>query len=303
MKSDTPRANVEMERVSVKCWPLLCFTLILSACAALPTQISLPSPQVAITRFYLEEGESALWAFYEWEHRDTSEGELGPLEANHALLGRRVTTGAWVPLTDVGEWRTAEAVMLESVNATERTERFSIPGVDVQAYDAFRLAVQITSAIHSELGVRVDATTRVVYPLLKSDADLQLLPQLSEALVALHNQHRADHGLGPLEPHPVIVRTASAKAGDMAEHRYLDHISPRLGSTLDQFQDAGLSVRGWGENIGQFGAATSADAIIMAFMDSPEHRKNVLSAGWTDIGVGAVQTHSGRIYIAVQFAR
>jgi uncharacterized protein YkwD len=51
---------------------------------------------------------------------------------------------------------------------------------------------------------------------------------------------------------------------------------------------------GAGENIGT--GSITADAMMTAWMNSPEHRVNILNPSFTTIGIGAVKTSAGRWY-------
>lgn len=79
----------------------------------------------------------------------------------------------------------------------------------------------------------------------------------------------------------------------MVSSNYFDHISPTGETPLDRIRSSGYVPSGWGyelgENIGlgTFGLATPA-SIVTAWMDSPEHRANILDPDFRDSGVGVV---------------
>jgi uncharacterized protein YkwD len=54
------------------------------------------------------------------------------------------------------------------------------------------------------------------------------------------------------------------------------------------------SARAAGENIAY--GNVSADQMMTMWMNSPGHRANILNAGYTGIGIGAVETSGGRWY-------
>jgi uncharacterized protein YkwD len=62
-------------------------------------------------------------------------------------------------------------------------------------------------------------------------------------------------------------------------------------------RNAGISFRAGGENIA---INVSVPAAHKAFMNSPGHRANVLSADYTEVGVGIIHDGS-RIYVAEEF--
>jgi uncharacterized YkwD family protein len=97
------------------------------------------------------------------------------------------------------------------------------------------------------------------------------------------NQERTSRNIAALELNMTLVRLARMKAKDMAENNYFDHISPTYGSPFEMLQAAGVNYKWAGENIARASSVTIAHK---AFMESSGHRDNILSAGYTQIGVG-----------------
>jgi uncharacterized protein YkwD len=87
----------------------------------------------------------------------------------------------------------------------------------------------------------------------------------------------------------------------MALRGYFDHTTPEGQQPWDRMDDAG--VRGWtnaGENIA-YGYET-ADAVQAGWMDSPGHRANILTPGFTHVGVGTFQEGGGARHWTQLFA-
>lgn len=118
-----------------------------------------------------------------------------------------------------------------------------------------------------------------------------------ERLFQALNRERAAAGRAPLKREPALDVLARAKAADMAGNGYFDHISPVFGSVYDMLDGAGIAYKWAGENIARAG---SADAAHKAFMESSDHRANILSAGYTWVGIGAVSS-GNRVYVAQIF--
>jgi uncharacterized protein YkwD len=85
----------------------------------------------------------------------------------------------------------------------------------------------------------------------------------------------------------------------MAERGYFDHVSPVLGTVFDMLRREGVAYKWAGENIAR---ATSLVAAHQALMESPDHRANILSAGYTQVGVGVYRS-GGKWHIAQIFMR
>ena len=72
----------------------------------------------------------------------------------------------------------------------------------------------------------------------------------------------------------------------MAKNNYFSHQSPTYGSPFDMMKSMGITYRHAGENIAM--GYASAEAVVKAWMNSEGHRKNILSANFTTLGVGYV---------------
>lgn len=118
-------------------------------------------------------------------------------------------------------------------------------------------------------------------------------------LLRLINEERERAGRAPLEHDPLLRSLARAKAEDMAVVGYFDHVSPTYGTVYDMLDDAGIRYKWAGENIAR---AHGIDVAHEALMASPDHRANILSAGYTHVGIG-VHRSGNRWYVAQIFAR
>ena len=117
--------------------------------------------------------------------------------------------------------------------------------------------------------------------------ELGQLNQFEQQVVELTNQERAKHGLQPLAADYELSRVAREKSRDMAINNYFDHNSPVYGSPFDMMKAYGINYRTAGENIAK-GQRTPQE-VVNAWMNSPGHRANILSADFTHIGVGYVE--------------
>jgi len=110
---------------------------------------------------------------------------------------------------------------------------------------------------------------------------------LAAQVVTLVNAHRAQLGLVALVVSPTLTASAEWKARDMAAYDYLDHDDPPPDSrTADERVAAcGYPAAAWGENIAT-GYAT-AQAVVDAWLASPEHRANIERPEYRATGVGA----------------
>lgn len=81
-----------------------------------------------------------------------------------------------------------------------------------------------------------------------------------------------------------LASTAYAHSADMAAHNYFSHDSRDGTSFSTRITRAGYAWSRAGENIAA-GYATPAD-VMKAWLASPGHCENIMSAGFTELGVG-----------------
>jgi len=111
------------------------------------------------------------------------------------------------------------------------------------------------------------------------------------ATLCLVNAERMRLELPPLRLDRRLSRAADRHAGDMVRRRYFSHTSLDGSSFLDRIRDTGYlrNARAWsaGENIAWgSGSRSTPRAIARAWIQSPGHRANILSADFHDIGIG-----------------
>jgi len=118
-------------------------------------------------------------------------------------------------------------------------------------------------------------------------------PPTSDAAaeIALVNQDRAAAGLPPLRESAELDKIATARATDMAVNNYFSHYRPGdpTLAVLELLRANGVAFIWYGENI-IWESGLPADQVPTYFntwwMNSPEHRANILSTHYGQIGVG-----------------
>ena len=117
----------------------------------------------------------------------------------------------------------------------------------------------------------------------------------AKQMLNLVNSERRANGLAELKWNDALAKVAQEKALDMQRNNYFSHTSPTYGSPFDMMKSFGISYRFAAENIAKNGSVEKAH---VALMNSDGHRKNILNANYTAMGIGIVKTSSG--YIIVQ---
>ena len=107
------------------------------------------------------------------------------------------------------------------------------------------------------------------------------------------NAERSRYGLGALGLDRRLSKAAAAHAGDMDSRNYFAHDSLGGGSFVDRIRRAGYlnGARSWtvGENIAWGSERRGAPrTITRMWMNSPEHRANLVRPGLRELGVGVL---------------
>ncbi len=132
------------------------------------------------------------------------------------------------------------------------------------------------------------------------DYTTQSLSAQEQKMLNLLNQDRKNAGLPALTLDPELSRIARVKSEDMRDMGYFAHESPTYGNVRDMLRTFGYAFSGASENIAHH---TNVDKAQAAFMSSSGHRKNILSAAWTKVGIGVCLDRNGYIYATQIFAR
>lgn len=107
---------------------------------------------------------------------------------------------------------------------------------------------------------------------------------IEKAVLDLTNVERQKSGLKPLQSDAKLMNSARQKSTDMASKGYFSHTSPTYGSPFDQMKSNGISYKSAAENIAM--GQRSAEEVVKGWMESPGHRQNILTPGFTHIGIG-----------------
>jgi uncharacterized protein YkwD len=104
----------------------------------------------------------------------------------------------------------------------------------------------------------------------------------------LHNQVRRNHDLPAFCVHPKLQKAARAHSKDMIERDYFSHDTmDRNEGACERVRRYGYDWRACGENIA-YGSGSNGepDSIMSDWMNSPDHRGNILNGKFREIGIG-----------------
>ena len=153
------------------------------------------------------------------------------------------------------------------------------------------------------------------------------LSDLEQEIHTLVNRERRNNGLSPLDWNSILARVARGHSQDMVSRKYFSHYSPEGRDFSYRYEQEGFvcsirvgdTVVQGGENIFQnnlydrimvmngvkrydWNSLTHlAETTVQGWMNSPGHRKNILSPFWKTEGIGVSLSPDDKVYITQNF--
>ncbi|HUW83556.1 MAG TPA: CAP domain-containing protein [Phycisphaerae bacterium] len=119
-------------------------------------------------------------------------------------------------------------------------------------------------------------------------------------VIDLVNAERVAEGMAPLRADGTLAEMAEDYACEMVEGEFFAHENPDTGSTPGtRADDHGYVYYEVGENLAV--GYDSPEDVMVAWMDSPGHRANILHDSYTELGVGVRVALDGQIYWVQEF--
>lgn len=132
-----------------------------------------------------------------------------------------------------------------------------------------------------------------------SDAQSYSMQNGVNQLYALANQARASHGLAPLKWDPALAASAMQHCTFMASARQIEHRYRNEADVPLRASQAGARFSLIEENIA---SGPYAAGIHQGWMNSPEHRANLLNPAIDRVGL-AVVSRNGQLYAVADYSR
>lgn len=157
----------------------------------------------------------------------------------------------------------------------------------------------------NEPAARVGIVTQVVETTTTTTTTLPPAPPSSseaEQILALVNHERTSRGLQPLQLEARLNAAAQKHTTEQAALGDIYHVSSNGTGPGDRIKATGYTFSSWGENVAA--GQISPEAVMAAWMGSPGHCRNILNPGFTELGVGFLETsNSYRTWWTQKFAR
>ncbi len=141
---------------------------------------------------------------------------------------------------------------------------------------------------------------KLIFPDGAPDSNLTL-----QGVFSFTNARRDENSLSRFFPNALLNQIALRRLDDMFAEQYFEHVSPSGKSASSEAEKIGYEYISIGENIA-LGNFQDDFALVLAWMNSPGHRANIVSEKFTELGVAVKKgIYEGReTWIAVQiFAR
>ena len=155
---------------------------------------------------------------------------------------------------------------------------------------AAALLTTVVAALAAPAGAHASAQTAAC-PGADDVPTAATIAQASQATLCLLNDERAAAGLHPVTETPALTQPSAAYSAQMVAQDFFAHVAPDGATLVDRLTAARyIAPDGdWtvGENIawGQAQLATPRN-IMIAWMNSPGHRHNILTGEFDEIGIG-----------------
>jgi len=137
----------------------------------------------------------------------------------------------------------------------------------------------------------------------KKEAPKFEMTKEERTLMELVNKERAKADLPALQPHPLLFKAARGHSANMAKQEKMEHILDEKKPS-QRVEAAGYN---WGKVRENLLTAdmpdVPAEKIVKAWMDSKDHRINILANDVAETGLGIARNAKGEAYYTQVFAR
>jgi len=108
-----------------------------------------------------------------------------------------------------------------------------------------------------------------------------------EKLFYFTNAAREEANLSDLQLDPILSQIADQKSQDMIARGYFGHLDPDGQNVWQKVNNSGYKYLEVGENLAK--NIDSEEEIVRAWLDSAEHRENLLNSEFKDVGIGVAK--------------
>jgi len=129
---------------------------------------------------------------------------------------------------------------------------------------------------------------------------IEQVADVQQPVVGSVNEYRTQSGVAQVSVDQRLTNAAQSHANDMAARSVMTHTGAGGTSAGHRINAAGYGWTTWAENVAA-GQTTPGD-VMVAWINSPGHRANILNANMVNIGVAAAVGANGITYWAMVLA-
>jgi len=128
------------------------------------------------------------------------------------------------------------------------------------------------------------------------------ITEYENTILYLINNIRINHGENALVPDQLLMYIAESRSLDMENRNYFSHHTPEGNTIFNFFRYYGIKYKKGGENLAQSNPISmgTPENFVIAWLNSPSHKANILTADYKKIGIG-VEDYLGRRVLSVVF--
>lgn len=135
--------------------------------------------------------------------------------------------------------------------------------------------------------VKIEKTVTTPPPLVVENKDSSTNENAlsNDGIIIFTNAEREKEGLNTLKQNNLLMQAAQAKFTHMFDEQYFEHVAPTNGEDVSYWVDeVAYKYITVGENLA-LGDFEDNEDMVVAWMESPGHRANILKEGYEEIGV------------------
>ncbi len=136
------------------------------------------------------------------------------------------------------------------------------------------------------IGLNVFFASNVLSPAKNNDVLAYATSISRQELLAETNEERQSTGEPALKLNPELSEAAQLKARDMSANGYWSHTSPEGKEPWYFIESAGYKYSKAAENLAY--GFDSSSSVVSGWMNSPEHKANIIDSSLRDVGFGIV---------------
>ncbi len=136
--------------------------------------------------------------------------------------------------------------------------------------------------------------TFFIHPLIETPKEVNVITNDINKIVEITNKDRIENGKKELKINEKLVLSANSKAIDMFNNDYFEHVSPDGIDLVYLINEVDYNYYYVGENLAK--NYTYVEIMQKTFMNSPDHRKNILDDNFKEIGVAILDD-----YVVIHF--